>query len=335
MMSAPSSSFSAVQSNASWGASVDRPGYLAGGAAPQAARGAFDPAASALSPTKSGSSIMDALKERERRSKDALGPSSFDPAPSEPAIGMTSGTIASGYNGSVPLISGGAATMPTGPSGDRSTLMPVAPLAGPVPMSSVGIAPVPLDLTDLRKFLISPAPRGAGVVQCYIERDRSGITGKMYPTFSLFLKEGNRFLMAARKRTKNKTSNYLMSMDKRDLNRESASFVGKLRSNFVGTEFVVYDDGEAPDKVKGSDTALRQEIAVITYASNILGSRGPRKMKVGVPKVTADGRRVVFQPEKCVMHRDPHVVYSECPLTDEYVQGGRWHGGKVQIRPHG
>lgn len=144
-----------------------------------------------------------------------------------------------------------------------------------------------------------PTPRACGTVQCYIVRDRSGISNKMYPVYSCFLREGDRFLVASKKRSSNKTSNYLISMDKRDLNRDGPSFVGKVRSNFVGTEFVAYDDGVAPDqKPPPSDRAqLRQEIAVINYASNVLGSRGPRKMKIAVPKVTADGRRVVFQPE--------------------------------------
>lgn len=40
------------------------------------------------------------------------------------------------------------------------------------------------------------------------------------------------FLLAARKRKKSKTSNYLISVDPTDLSRDSASFVGKLRYCF-------------------------------------------------------------------------------------------------------
>jgi len=48
----------------------------------------------------------------------------------------------------------------------------------------------------------------------------------------------------------------------------------------VGTEFIAFDDGIAPDtKPPPTDrTHLRQEVAVVNYASNVLGSRGPRKM---------------------------------------------------------
>jgi len=119
-----------------------------------------------------------------------------------------------------------------------------------------------------------------------------------FPTYTLHLCDGDRFLMVGKKRTKNKTSNYLISMDRRDLTRESPAFIGKVRANFVGTEFTIYDDGQSPDAhgPASSAAALRRELGVINYASNLLGSRGPRKMKVAVPKV-ADGRPVSFQPD--------------------------------------
>ena len=71
-------------------------------------------------------------------------------------------------------------------------------------------------------------------MQCYIVRDRSGISNRMYPVYSAFLKDGDRFLMASKKRSQNKTSNYLVSLDKRDLNRDGPSFVGKVRSSCRG-----------------------------------------------------------------------------------------------------
>jgi len=152
----------------------------------------------------------------------------------------------------------------------------------------------------MRRFVSSPLPKAAGIVQCYVERDKSGFMGLNvgFPTYTLHLCEGDRFLLVGKKRTNNKTSNYLISMDKRDLARESPAFIGKVRANFVGTEFTIYDDGQSPDAYghASSASALRRELGVINYASNLLGSRGPRKMKVAVPKV-ADGRPVLFQPD--------------------------------------
>ena len=92
--------------------------------------------------------------------------------------------------------------------------------------------PAVIDTSDLRAFLMRPGPSGA-MVQCYIQRRKTGMA-RLFPTYELYLKEGDKFLMAARKRKKNKSSNYLISLDKDDLARNSGNFFGKLRSNFIG-----------------------------------------------------------------------------------------------------
>ena len=58
------------------------------------------------------------------------------------------------------------------------------------------------------------------------------------------------FLVAGRKRKKSATSNYLMTTDPTDLSRNGDSFVGKLRSNVMGTQFTIFDSGE-PMKGRG------------------------------------------------------------------------------------
>ena len=50
------------------------------------------------------------------------------------------------------------------------------------------------------------------------------------------------------------------------------------------------------DATAGSNK-IRQELGLALYASNLLGSRGPRKMRVVIPVVDErTNRRVVFQP---------------------------------------
>lgn len=75
---------------------------------------------------------------------------------------------------------------------------------GPHRDSPVQIMPpaLRLDLSDLSAFLQQPGPR-VGPVQCYIVRDKG--SAKMYPKYSLFLEDGKRFLLAARKRKKQTT----------------------------------------------------------------------------------------------------------------------------------
>jgi hypothetical protein len=67
----------------------------------------------------------------------------------------------------------------------------------------------------------------------------------------VFLQDNDRFLMCSKKRPNNKTSNYLISKKENDLARESPNYLGKLRSNFVGTEFQVFDNGQSPDHEEG------------------------------------------------------------------------------------
>jgi tubby-related protein 1 len=140
------------------------------------------------------------------------------------------------------------------------------------------------------------------MVQCYIQRRKTGL-GRLFPTYEIYLKDGDQFLLAARKRKKNKSSNYLISLDKDDLARQSGNFFGKLRSNFIGTEFVLYDKGTNPEKLDQAqkESALvqaRQEMGTVLYKQNVLGSRGPRKMKVMVPRIDeGTGQRKVLRPQ--------------------------------------
>jgi len=65
-------------------------------------------------------------------------------------------------------------------------------------------------------------------VQCKVYREKSGLD-RIYPHYTLVLEDSNAFLLAARKRKKSKSSNYLVSLDKNDLSRDSPNFMGKLR----------------------------------------------------------------------------------------------------------
>lgn len=74
--------------------------------------------------------------------------------------------------------------------------------------------------------------------------------------------------MAARKRKKSRTSNYLISTDPTDLSRGGDAYVGKLRSNLIGTQFTVYDHGTSPYKSTVEGVQERQELAAVVYVSN-------------------------------------------------------------------
>lgn len=157
-----------------------------------------------------------------------------------------------------------------------------------------------IDVDDLEEFTLRPAPQGV-TVKCRITRDKKGMDRGMYPTYYLHLEreDGKKvFLLAGRKRKKSKTSNYLISIDPTDLSRGGESFIGKLRSNLMGTKFTVYDSGLNPAKTPSSleATNLRQELAAICYETNVLGFKGPRKMSVIIPGMNMDHERVSIRP---------------------------------------
>ena len=67
-----------------------------------------------------------------------------------------------------------------------------------------------------------------------------------------------------------------------------------MRSNFLGTEFYLYDNGENPKKAKSYES-VRSQHGVVEYEKNVLGSKGPRRMKVLLPKVSREGTIVEFK----------------------------------------
>ena len=80
-------------------------------------------------------------------------------------------------------------------------------------------------------------------------RQKSG--SGLHPTFCMYLNTaGGRFLMAARRRKKSKTSNFCITLDYEDLDAHGDAFFAKLRSNYFGTEYVLYDSGKRGDKAK-------------------------------------------------------------------------------------
>lgn len=87
-----------------------------------------------------------------------------------------------------------------------------------------------------------------------IIRDRSGFKNKFYPKYLIVFSENiNHHVMSAKKKYGNKSTNIVFSLSKNDFNRKSENCLGKLRSNFVGTQFHIYDKGENPKKLKKND----------------------------------------------------------------------------------
>jgi tubby-related protein 1 len=163
------------------------------------------------------------------------------------------------------------------------------------PNQLAGFGPV-----DMKNFLLNPSPKNAGMIECRIIRERNGLN-KLFPKYILESDAGV-FLMTAKKHTQNKTSNYAVTMSKAEtVGKETEATLGKLRSDFLGLEFVAYGTGQNPKKIDPGMSQshaiqlARQELLAVQYSSSLWGSkpRGPRKMSAVIPRVQPNGERLV------------------------------------------
>ncbi|XP_027201481.2 tub domain-containing protein ktub [Dermatophagoides pteronyssinus] len=79
------------------------------------------------------------------------------------------------------------------------------------------------------------------------------------------------FVLSGRRRKKSKT--YLIGNNAFDISRDRC--IAKLKSNVLGTQFT---------SIRLHSNGVRHEISSITYETNVLGFKGPRKMTIIIPK---------------------------------------------------
>lgn len=157
---------------------------------------------------------------------------------------------------------------------------------------------------------MEPLPPRIGQVQCTIMRHKSGMN-RFWPKYTLSLSATNQFLLTGKKRAGNTTSNYMISMDQEKLGKKETGYLGKVRSNFLGTEFSIYDNGQNPDKAKTPE-GVRCQHGVIQYETNVLGSKGPRRMKVLLPMVDVNGQQHIWRSADVSIEIDKLFFYLTC-----------------------
>ncbi|MBA0736478.1 hypothetical protein Gogos_010029 [Gossypium gossypioides] len=142
--------------------------------------------------------------------------------------------------------------------------------------------------------LKQPGPKDS-LLQCYIKRSCNNQTYYLYLGLYQSSNEDGKFLLTARKCRRPTCTDYIISLNADDVSKGSNTYIGKLRSNFLGTKFAIYDS-QSPNvgaKVtKSCSTRLMNAkqisprvstgnypVAHISYELNVLGSRGPRRMQ--------------------------------------------------------
>jgi len=110
---------------------------------------------------------------------------------------------------------------------------------------------------------------------------------------------------------------------------EESEIIGRLKSNFVGTAFVLYDNNKKHVK-KDNTEELRSELGAVLYEPNILGFKGPRKMKVLTTRLDENGEFIPCKPRnaketliersKDPFDREMLVLYNKAPQWNEETQ---------------
>ncbi|XP_010530245.1 PREDICTED: tubby-like F-box protein 8 [Tarenaya hassleriana] len=169
-------------------------------------------------------------------------------------------------------------------------------------------------------FPVSLKQPGArdGTIQCFIKRDKSNLTYHLYLCLSpALLVENGKFLLSAKRTRRTTYTEYVISMHADNISRSSSTYIGKLRSNFLGTKFIIYDTQPPYNnsqlsppgrsrrfyskKVSPKVPTGSYSIAHISYELNVLGTRGPRRMHCIMHSIPASalepGGSVPGQPE--------------------------------------
>ncbi|KAL0458001.1 UNVERIFIED_CONTAM: Tubby-like F-box protein 3 [Sesamum latifolium] len=100
-----------------------------------------------------------------------------------------------------------------------------------------------LEVSGKMTFPISlkqPGPRDT-LIQCFIKRNRGNQTYHLYLNLSQASNDDGKFLLAARRCRRPTYTDYIISLNADDVSKGSNNYIGKLRSNFLGTKFTIYD----------------------------------------------------------------------------------------------
>lgn len=162
-------------------------------------------------------------------------------------------------------------------------------------MRSVSVSSA-VDFSNMRKFLLSPLPQGVHF-KCIMVRHKEGILHRLSPWYELFyeLPGSNAasshlqsslsalpFLMSAKKQVKNKTSHYTISLDQLSSHHHkyspepnSNSYLGKVRGNFSGSDYLVFDDGINPKDLNAKEhmpmTQANGRVSVAPKSASLSG----------------------------------------------------------------
>ncbi|CAN8271184.1 unnamed protein product [Cochlearia groenlandica] len=131
--------------------------------------------------------------------------------------------------------------------------------------------------------LKQPGPRDSPI-QCFIKRNRATSTFVLYYGLMPSETDNDKLLLAARRIRRATCTDFIISLSAKNFSRRSTTYVGKLKSGFLGTKFTIHDTTEPNQRLRAKQASSTKLLSSsytagnITYELNVLRTRGPRRM---------------------------------------------------------
>lgn len=208
---------------------------------------------------------------------------------------------------------------------DNNGIIDISRLASSSSSSLLGLRYSQKNLDDI---LLKPVPIDQNI-KCTLIRSKM----KNVPSYELYIENTDSTfspLLYSRKVRIGNHSEYVITKKIFTTSvPEESEIIGRLKSNFVGTAFVLYDNNKKQVKKENLDE-LRSELGAVLYEPNILGFKGPRKMKIITTRLNEQGEFIPCKPRhakdtliersKDPFDREMLVLYNKAPQWNEETQ---------------
>lgn len=128
-------------------------------------------------------------------------------------------------------------------------------------------------LMEYFKSHCRPLPQCLNMLECTVQRDRSGISKKLYPRYNLALSADAAFLLAAQKVSVMGSAHYIITMGQAETTRKEPGYMGKLRSIKADAEYSLFGPGENPEKHLPPEQTRNEHAAIVYVRAGVSGRR--------------------------------------------------------------
>jgi hypothetical protein len=129
--------------------------------------------------------------------------------------------------------------------------------------------PKELEHVDFTNFIFSPLQKDKTLF-CKIVMKYDNSMERLYPRYYLYLNQNERILLSAKKVFSSTSICYMITYDDQSLNlKDRNSYVGKISSNFLGTEFNIFDNGKKYNETK-IVSEMRMQYGAVNYVNIVL-----------------------------------------------------------------